>query len=135
MSLSYKVIETAGYIKITAEGVTVLQEYIDLYQAIIKDPLATGIDRSLSDYRKIELSLNYDDLKNLSERIEAIGSPIKKTAVLLQNDAVYGMTRMYSSIRQSQEIQSFYNENEALDWLLKEPQYASTKADRSDCCR
>lgn len=100
-----------------------MNETIDVLNSVINDRLyQTGLD-FLFDVGAITHYMTYDELSSLYEYYKATMEKriTGKIAVVITKPLQYGITRIAATIFSAKkiEVEAFYTEEKALDWLRK----------------
>lgn len=120
MAIDYR-IDEEGIVWIRAIGKAPPEDYRELLRRLESDPVARPEMPRICDYRKVEVSLNRDQMHEVAELARHAGRHIwgSRTAVLVSDDAAYGMTRMFQVLVEDtgQPFEVFRDVDEALAWI------------------
>jgi hypothetical protein len=107
----------------TAEGLVCYEE---VQRHLDAEAAANDLGyREIIDASAASTNITVDQTKELARRLEALmhGAPFGRTAVVTNNDVVFGMTRMLSILSElwsGPQIEVFRSFDDGLAWLMRE---------------
>lgn len=127
MTISYRIDPDQGIVLTEASDVLTVRELMAHKQALLNDPQFRPGLKELSDVRQVDqLAVTPDDLRALAafDHKHAAVLSEHKLALLVPNDYVFGMARMYQLLSESggDNVMVFREEGEARRWLELPPQ-------------
>lgn len=116
MPVKYRIVNELDLVWTTWDGVVTLEDGMQHNALLRADPDFHPAMRQLSDARGAESAVSEPDIRGLARR-SAFG-PESRRAILVSDDALFGVSRMYESRAQTAgEVRVFRSLSEALDWL------------------
>jgi len=121
MPVTYRIVSQLDLVWSTWDGVVTLEDGLQHNDFLRADPDFHPAMRQLSDARGAESAVKGPDIRGLARR-SAFG-PESRRAILVSDDAIFGVSRMYEARAQTAgEVRVFRELSEALDWLeIDEP--------------
>ena len=120
MPAFYKIDKERRLVISTGAGVTTLADIQAHQQRLLSDPDFDPSFSQLMDMTQVtRLELSADDIQLLAQT--KLFSPNSRRSILVKSDMVYGLGRMFGTLRDlmgEDGIRVFRNLDEALDWVL-----------------
>jgi hypothetical protein len=121
MPVSYRIDASRNLIHTTCTGMVTLQEVLDHFAVLMRDPNRShGLD-VLLDLTRINTVPTSDELRVVTSQIAQIRPAIEfgRCAVAASGEAMYGMSRMFEVYAEGHftKVQAFRTVDEAAGWL------------------
>ena len=117
-TFSYTLDPSEGFLRVTLRGVARHADVVAVLDAITENGTFL-YPRRLWDIRDCELDLTYDELTDLGEGAKQRDVPDSRGALLASKDVTFGVSRIHSVFRESENmsVKVFRDEAEAVQWL------------------
>jgi hypothetical protein len=123
MPITYAVNTEQKFVHVTWQGDVTGEEYRAHLRKMLRDADALRAGRSLTDLRDANVLLSAAELNAIGsvEAVPLLSGRRWKTAVLVSSPLLYGLTRQYEILSQSEDTDCIFRDpDDALAWLLKD---------------
>jgi hypothetical protein len=136
MPVTYQIDRVAGLIRTKCSGDVVIDEVLDHFQALARDPNRPDRLDVFLDLRELTSSPSADEIREASNAVARLPAAVRfgACAIVAQRDALYGMSRMFGVFVEQffSEINVFRSASEAEAWLEAQRSHRLTNIAKSE---
>jgi len=122
MPASYKIDKKNRWVHTVHWGVLSHADIVSIVDRGLKDPDFDPTFGEIADFTEVtQVDVSAEDIRELAQK--NIFSPHSRRAIVVPNDLIFGLARMYEILRDLQGetgIRVFRTLDEALDWVAPE---------------
>ena len=119
MPASYKIDKENRWVHSVYWGVFSRADLVSIVERGLKDPDFDPSFGEIADLTEVtQVEVSGDDIREIAQK--NIFSPLSRRAIVVPNDVLFGLARMYEILRELQGesgIRVFRTLDEALDWV------------------
>ena len=120
MPAFYKIDKQNRLVMTTGSGTVTLADALAHQERLRHDPDFDPTFCQLLDFTHVtKVEITADDIRNIAQN--SLFSGTSRRAILVSNDTIYGLARMFELLRESAGdtgVEVFRSLDEALDWVL-----------------
>ena len=128
MPASYKIDKKNRWVHTVHWGVLSRADFVSIVDRGLKDPDFDPSFGEIADFTEVtQVEVSGDDIRELAQK--NIFSPHSRRAIVVPNDVIFGLARMYEILRDLQGetgIRVFRTLDEALDWVAPKARVPDT---------
>ena len=124
MPVQYEIDVQNQIVKTSFQGVITYRDVADLANQLARDPAFDADFSELATFEQgSDLRLQLSDFQQLS-RMDPFSRRARRAYVVQNRGALYGVTRIYQTFRDSPNVQIFHDLEQALCWLTPQEKRA-----------